>query len=263
MIDRSRIERASLRLALALGFCGTLGLWLYTSHAFNQRVAAVREEAATLTARYTRAHELLSTATAHLLLSSVGVRDALLDPGRREIDDQRWQIEEMSRVITTVLDDYERVTGSRSEEGRLRRLRDAFARFHQTSMDVVGAADERRTDVRDMLNRRLVPRRDTALAILDEIQDLNRQAFERQQAEITRVHQLAEVQSRRQLGVALVLGLGTLLLTSLYVVKLEARLRMQLKRDVRLSRELYDTTTRLLEKQQQQRLPRDPDDDTR
>ena len=247
-MDRTQLERVLLRLALASGFCATLGLWLFTSYSFNQRVASVRAESTALAARYTRGHELLSTATAQLLLSSVSVRDALLNADPTQ---QRQQVEEMARVVTAALGDYDQLTDSARETDQLKRLRDEFALFHETSIDVIAAAaNQPPSDVRELLIQRLVPRRDAALAISEEIQALNRQAFVRQQADIARIHELAERQSQRRLGVALVLGLGTLLVTSLYAVKLESRLRMQLKRDVRLSRELFDTTTALMERDQ-------------
>jgi len=39
-MKRVQIERLSVRTALAIGFCVTLGLWLYTGYAFTQRITA-------------------------------------------------------------------------------------------------------------------------------------------------------------------------------------------------------------------------------
>ena len=75
-----QIERWSFRAALALGFCVTLGLWLYTGYAFAARIEAVRRDSAEIASRYMRAQELLSTVRLQVLRTAVRVRDALLNP---------------------------------------------------------------------------------------------------------------------------------------------------------------------------------------
>jgi len=37
-MDRSALERVSVRSALAIGFCATLGLWLDTGYLFNRQI---------------------------------------------------------------------------------------------------------------------------------------------------------------------------------------------------------------------------------
>ena len=98
-MKRAERERLSVRIALAVGFFGTLGLWLYTSYAFTQtdRDGAARRRQ--VAARYTRAQELLATVRAQVLLSSVRVRDALLDPTPAALHDYREQLEASSHII--------------------------------------------------------------------------------------------------------------------------------------------------------------------
>jgi len=62
---RADLESLSVRIALAVGFVGTLGLWLYTNYAFTQRIETVQRDAAAVAARYTNAQELLATVRAH------------------------------------------------------------------------------------------------------------------------------------------------------------------------------------------------------
>jgi signal transduction histidine kinase len=107
--------------------------------------------------------------------------------------------------------------------------------------------------VRDVLNRHIAPRREAALAISEEIQSLNRRAFIQQQNDIAEIHEVAESQSRRGLGAGLAIGLGVLMLTSLYASRLESRLRQQMYRDARISRELHDTANKLINAQEEER----------
>ncbi len=251
-MKRAQIERLSVRAALALGFCVTLGLWLYTGYAFTRRIEAVQRDAAEVAARYTRAQELLSTVRTQVLLSSVRVRDALLNPEAAALALYREQIEASNTIVQMALADYEPVVAQSGD--RVSRLRDEVKQFHATSMDVLSdAARRNQAAVREVLNRDIMPRREAALAISDEIQTLNRRTFIAQQADLAEIHRIAELHSRRQLGVALVVGLGTLLLTSLYAGRLESRLRDQMARDGRMSSELQQMAAKVIGAQEEER----------
>ena len=253
-MKHARIERLSVRTALAIGFCVTLGLWLYTDSAFTRRIGTVQREAADVAARYMRAQELLATVRAQVLLSSVRVRDALLNPTPDELRQYREQIEATHRIITMALADYEPVMRSSVEGEQIRRLQHEVDQFHATSMDVLtDVAGRRPVEIRELLNRHIVPRRETALAISEEIQSLNRRAFVQQQTDIAEIHRIAEADSRQSLGMALVVGLGVVLVTSLYATRLEGRLRVQLTRDAQMSRELQQTATKLIGAQEEER----------
>lgn len=251
-MKRIQLERLSVRTALALGFCVTLGLWLYTGYAFTSRIETVRRDAAEVASRYLRAQELLSTVRAQVLLSSVRVRDALLNPVPPALAQHREQIEAAHRIIQMALADYEPVVAQSGDQ--VARLRREVEQFHATSMGVLAdAAGRDPAAIREVLNRHIVPRREAALAISEEIQTLNRHTFIAQQADIADIHRIAELQSRRQLGIGLVVGLGTLLLTSLYAGRLESRLRHQMERDARMSSELQQMAAKVIGAQEEER----------
>ena len=250
----AHVERWSVRAALALGFCVTLGLWLYTGYAFAARIETVRREASDVAARYMRAQELLATVRTQVLLSSVRVRDALLDPTPESVTEHRDEIDALHRIITMALQDYQPVIGTRLDGDPIERLSNEVEQFHQTSLAVLaGAAGRSPAAVREVLNRSIAPRREAALAISEEVQALNRGAFVRQQQDLTEIHRVAELRSRQQLGAALIVGLGVLLITSLYAGRLETRLRDQLERDARISRELQQTAAKVLNAQEEER----------
>ena len=101
-----------------------------------------------------------------------------------------------------------------------------MAQFHQRSLQVLAdAAGRTPAQIRDVLSRDIGRHREAAVSISEEIQAMNRSAFIRQQAEIAAINRGAETQSRDRIGLALVIGLGSLLLTSVYAARLEARLR--------------------------------------
>lgn len=251
-MKHAHIERISVRVALAVGFCVTLGLWLYTGYAFTQRIETVQRDAAEVASRYIRAQELLSTVRAQVLLSAVRVREALLNPDPEAVRLYREQIDASYRVTTMALADYEPVLDSDTETNHVATLQREVEEFHATSLSVLAGAAGR-GPVSDILNRLIVPRREAALSISEEIQSLNRRAYIQQQANIAEIHRVAEERSRRSLGIALVIGLSVLLLTSWYAARLESRLRLQMERDTRISHDLHDATTKLLTAQEEER----------
>jgi signal transduction histidine kinase len=254
MRSPATLERLTFRAALVIGFGVTLGLWLYTSYTFDRRIQSVRRDADQISERYTRAQDLLATVRAQVLLSAVTVRDALLDNAPSAIEQYREQLLSSHHLITMALADYEPVMGSDAEIARIASLRGEIARFQTTSLDVLNDASGRTpAQIRELLNQRIGPRREATLAISEEITTLNRNAFIKQQATTAQVYQLAERNSRRNLGGALVIGLGVLLLTSLYAWRLESRLREQLKRDHAISAELQQTSAKVLNAQEEER----------
>ncbi|MGH9220358.1 MAG: sensor histidine kinase [Vicinamibacterales bacterium] len=253
-MKRAQIERLSIRTALAIGFCVTLGLWLYTGYVFTQRIETAESEAADVTSRYLRAQELLSTVRAQVLLSSVRVRDALLDPQPEALRQRREQVDAAHRIVTMALTDYEPVIGSTAESAQIERLRHEVGEFHATSTAVLSdAAGKNATQIREVLNRHIVPRREAALSISEEIQAINRRAFVQQQQDISAIHRGAELENRERLGMALVIGLGVVLLTSIYATQLEGRLRVQMERDALMSQELQDSAAKLIAAQEEER----------
>ena len=247
-------ERLTFRAALVIGFGVTLGLWLYTGYSFDRRITTVRREADENSARYTRAQELLATIRAQVLLSAVSARDALLDPAPASIEQYRQQLDASSRIITMALADYEPVMGNAAETQRIGALRGEIDRFYTTSFGVLNDASGRTpAAIRRLLTQQIGPRREAVLGISEEITTLNRNAFVRQQASEAEIYQQAERSSRRQLGGALVIGLSVLLLTSLYVWRLESRLRQQMKRDAAISAELQQTSAKVLNAQEEER----------
>jgi hypothetical protein len=248
-------ERVSMRVALVIGFIVTLGLWLYTGYVFQVQMETVRRDASDVAARYMRAQELLSTVRAQVLLSSVCVRDALLTPQRAVQTDYDQQLNASYHIITMALADYEPVMPSGAEGAQVARLWREVDAFHQTSLRALAdAAGGSPNKVGEVLTRSLGPRREAAVAISEEIQALNRRAYIQQREALADIHRAAELDSRRGLGIALVISLGILLLTSVNSGRLEARLRSQLRRDARISRELYETANKLIIAQEQERI---------
>ena len=117
MVERERLGRP-IRAALFLGFGLVVGIWLFVGYYFTRRIADVERQAVAINARYVHAQELLSTVRTQVLLGSVYVRDALLDPDPTTAGDYRRRLEESYQTVDESLRQYVPVLDSQSRARR-------------------------------------------------------------------------------------------------------------------------------------------------
>src|SRR3990172_13403467 len=110
--------RFTMKAVLFLGFGLTFGIWAFAGSYFMNRIADIERRTAAVNVRYMQAQERLSTVRAQVLLASVYVRDALLDPDP-VADDYRRQVEDAYAVLRQALSEYEPVLDSSAERERV------------------------------------------------------------------------------------------------------------------------------------------------
>jgi len=246
--------RLPIRAALAGALLVTLALWLYTGYTFGRRLDEVERQATDVAARYARAQELLTTVRTQVLVASVRVRDALLNPDPGTLAAYRDQVSANYATLDAALTAYEPVLGSDTEHVAITRLRREVEDFRDTVSTLLqGGSRHSAADVRQLLNSHIVPRRESAFRISEEVQALNRAAYLQQQAELASIHRSAERTSQRRLAIASTVSAALLLLVGAYAGRLEQRLRNQRDRDARLSRELQDAHSRMVQVQEHER----------
>ena len=72
----------TVKAALFVGFALIGGIWLFAGYYFTSRMADLERRSTAINSRYMRAQDLLTDTRGQILLGSVYVRDALLDPDR-------------------------------------------------------------------------------------------------------------------------------------------------------------------------------------
>jgi signal transduction histidine kinase len=242
-----------IKSALLLGFGLTLGLWLWAGYDLSQRMRDVERRAATINLRYMRAQELLSSVRPQVLLVSVNVRNALLEPDLHHLDDHRRRISRILAAVDQTLQQYVPVLDSAVEQQRVQGLRKEIDRFGEAIVQVMAGAPGRTSaETRDLLSG-VVPRRDVVIRITEEVQALNRAAFVQQQAATAEAYRAAQREVWRQLGVSLVASLAIALLATMYVARLENRLRREREKDVLNTRDLQRLSARLVHAQEEER----------
>jgi signal transduction histidine kinase len=248
------LRRLTIQAALFLGFVVIVGVWAYIGYEFTTRMAAVEQQSALVTARYLEAQERLTTVRSQLLVGSVYVRDALLEPDRTLIPRYEQQIDSTYRNIEGALSDYAPVVESDLAQAHITRLREELAGFKAMTRHVLQSARAgTAVDVRTLLNQNLMPRREAAIRVSEEVQSLNRVAFVKHQADIAGIHRTAERRTWQQVGLALVASLAIALLSSLYAGRLEHQLVAQMQTNEKNTRNLQHLSTRLIGAQEEER----------
>jgi hypothetical protein len=213
----SRFERIAIRAGILVGAGLMLVIWVRTDAAFADRQASIRSGAAEVGSRYVQSQESLSTIRTMALLSSVRVRDALLDPRSGDVHEDRRQVDAAYKLVKLLLADYEPVMGEASQRQLLVRLASEIEQLNAAALAVLAEGPVSPVAIRVALNHRIVPRRDAVLEIAEEIQSINRSAFLEQLAEVLAAHEAADAQNRRQVAVAVIFGLITLVPAFVYV----------------------------------------------
>jgi hypothetical protein len=93
--------------------------------------------------RYIHAHELLSSVRAQVLLASVYVRDALLDPDPATAEDYRRELEGANQIADRALEQYVPVLDSPDEVERVKHLRREIDAFRETLHQVLATDSSR------------------------------------------------------------------------------------------------------------------------
>lgn len=250
-----RLAGLTIRAALFIGFGVTLGIWLFTGWELTRSMTALENEARTINARYMRAQDQISTARAQVLLAAVYVRDALLDPDPAAAADYRRRLRDAFRRADRALRQYVPVWNTPGERAQIERLRREVEDFRRVTLDVP-TAEVRGLTVGErlqLLRDRIMPRREMAISVSEEVQSLNRSAFIKQQSDHADIHRARQSQVWWRLGLSLVAGFGVALVATLYAGLLEGRLRRQRVRDMQMTNDLQRLSARLVSAQEEER----------
>jgi signal transduction histidine kinase len=244
----------SIRTALFAAFGLIGGIWLFAGYHFTSRMAQLEQRSTAINARYTHAQDLLTTVRGQVLMGSVYVRDALLDPNPATADEYRRQLEESYSTADEALKGYVPIIDVPGEQERIARLRRELDDFRRTLLEVL-ATDSRLwpLEARNLLRRRIMPKREGVMHVSEEVQALNRSAFVQQQLEVASVYRATQMRVWQTVGLALCASLAVALLAAAHAGRLERRLRQQRIRDVETNRDLQRLSSQLLTAQEEER----------
>ena len=244
----------TIKAAALVGFALIGGIWVFTGYFFTTRMAELERLSSEISGRYTRAQDLLASVRGEVLMGSVYVRDALLDPNPATADEYRRQLEDSYRAADDALQRYVPVLDVPGEQERIVRLRAEIDGFRRTVLEVL-ATDSRLwpTEARNLLRRRIMPKREGVLRISEEVQALNRSAFVQQQSEIAALYRATQGRVWQTFGLAVTGSLAIALVATIYAGRLAGRIERQRLKDVETARDLQRLSSKLLTAQEEER----------
>ncbi len=254
LVTRDPFHRLTIKTVVLLGFALMVGLWTVSAFNLTRRIAATEADASNISERYKRAQDLLANVRAQVLLGSVYVRDALMDPDPKSTGSYRQQIEEAYQTAEQALQQYVPVLGTPDERDRVARLNQEVSGFRTTLLDVLDTDSNRwPVEARLLLRERIMPKRDVAIRVSEEVQALNRNNFVQQQADMAAIYRTSQTQISARFGIAVAASLGITLLAIFYAGRLENQLRRQSARDVQNADNLQRLSAKLINAQEEER----------
>jgi signal transduction histidine kinase len=254
VLEPPALADARLKATTWIGLGLTVGVWLFAGAYFGRRIGALEIEASTMSARYVRSQQLLTSARTQVLLSSMYVLDALLDTTPAAAADGRDRISIALSEAGRNLGDYVPILDTEAERARIARLRQEIEEFRSTTAKMlVGAPSRDLEDVRTLRRRQILPRREAILAVAEELSLVDHMAFVEHQRDIGGIYRQTQTRIWAVLGLALAASLGIALWTSQYASRLADRVRVQHERDVDRQRDLRRLSGRLIRVREQER----------
>jgi signal transduction histidine kinase len=250
----STLPGPTIKVALFLGFALICATWLFAGYYFTRRLAELQTRATAISERYMRGQELLTTVRSQVLIGSVYVRDALLDPERANAAEYRTKLEEAYRAADEALQQYEPVVDAPTERGRVMRLRADIGDFRTTVLNVLGTDNSRwALEARSLLQKEIMPKREGVLRVTDEVQALNRSGFVQQQSDLASVYRTTQRRLWESFGLAVFVSFGIALLAAIYVGRLEDRIHRQRVTENENARDLQRLSMKLITVQEEER----------
>jgi len=223
-----------------------------SSYDFTRRLEDVEQRTTAIIGRFVQSERLLSSIQVQLLLGSLYLRDAIADTPTTD-DYYRQQL--LSRAqIDTALQDYKSMLDSPEEQRVFGTLRGEITDFWSLVGEVLTTRGTRSSmEARVELRRRVIPKRDLILNVLEQVQTLHRGAFEAQRTEVSRVYGGMRTRVWTLRVIVFILSLGAAVLVTLYRARLETQVQRQIELDAEHTRDLQRLSARLVQAQEDER----------
>jgi signal transduction histidine kinase len=250
----ARPGRLGLRVLFLLGFAAIFLVWSTSAYLLVRRMAGADSRGAAMRSRFLYNEQLLSTVRAQTLLSSVYLRDALLDTTRTSVSTYQSRLYQIRQDIERALVEYVPRVASEDERRQWQQLQREISQYWDSMLPVLElerppTAVEARVVVRD----ELIPKRETIIRISDAIHSMNQHAFGEEQTELAALREAMRRGVWQTSTVGVLLGLGIALLATRYAGRLESRIHEQHQSELAQKQQLAHLSSQLMQAQEEER----------
>jgi signal transduction histidine kinase len=243
---------STIGLVLLCGFAVIFGLWLVSAYELAKRVDQVEIQSAAIMSRFTAGEELLFTVRAHVLLSSVYVRDAALDSRPDAASFYRGQLQAAQADIEQALQQYRPEVDSTIEQEHWTELESELQQYWSSVAPVL-MGQLSPTASQAFIREQVVPTREIITRISDDIRALNQDALRDQQRDVSNLHSALRRRIWWTSGLAVALGLAMALIAARHTGRQEWRIRQQHVQERKHKRDLQRLSTELVHTQENER----------
>ncbi len=242
------------RPAWILGLALILSIWLASTYDAWRRREQAAAQAARIHAEFLRAEDLLASIRQSLFLSSIALRDGLLEAGPARMVKYRDVLVANRHAIQKAVAEYGRLARPAGDDEAMLRLRQELDRRWADLLPLLDEAALRGTErARARLREFVMPRREIILALLQQVQAISRDSFARQEAEVAALYRAADRRAWMGSTVALALSIFVAFVVARYGAGLEARIRQQVVEHAQTARDLQRLSARLVRVQEDER----------
>jgi signal transduction histidine kinase len=231
-------------LVAALGLGSLVVLIVLSMLASSRKAQDIYVQLDQLNAHHHRVESNLRRLRSDMNLSGIYVRDYLLDVARERAPEYRLQIATFRRTNMATLTELRGLTGRDDQIASLQAKLDDYWETFDPLFDWTTA--EKIVRSASFLRQEVVPRREAAMAIAQEIEELNNANLAMQRDEVARRHQAFRSDLRRLLWQTVLLGVS---LAAIVVF----RLRVLERRSERAEHQMRELSQQLVDTQEEER----------
>jgi signal transduction histidine kinase len=233
----SRRNRSPIRHILLLGFAAIFALWLVSAYVLGRRVIEADSRVAAITTEFSKSEEVLSTVREQVLLSSVVVRDAVLENDAASVSAQRERLQIVRNDVEGRLLEYLPRVDSVAEREHWTRLR-AEVDEYWSSLSPVLTGELTGVAAQSYLRGSVIPKHELVLRVSEDLRTLKLDALREQQAAVAELHRAVRERIWWTSALAVALGLVVALTAGRYIGRLESWIRHQHAQEREHKREL-------------------------
>jgi signal transduction histidine kinase len=239
--------RLTIRAAFLLGFAVVFALWVASAYYLTRHLVEIEALTAATHARHDQGQELLLTVKAHVLLGSIHVRDALDEIDASSVSVYHQELHHIREEIDRALAQYLPDVDLPAEREHWSRLQAELDDYWNTMLPVLEWEPTRAAAASGaFLRTQVVPKREVIIEISDRIRALNEAAFRQERQQLDRLYGGARGRVWALNAIAVLLGLGIVVVAAGYAGRLESRNRQQHAEVLQNRRELQELSAQLV-----------------